>query len=349
MTLINECWESKFKEAESCGITTLCARSLLESALKQQFRKLVMGMYSYTYLKKPQHFSLQALFDSQGDYFDANDDYEIFKEKFSVGVVRKEWPIISIKTLNEVQIRIFNKSVYLFNSFDINEQLARLNSSYRVFVAAIEDLAMSKIEGIIGADSSRNVDGRFLYGQITNLSATYFGQLYDFVKEDAVSPYFDDNVPGFTIEGTTIIRQNILYKIKGVNGNNFEDIASTYLHTWTHEILHGVSYGFKLGLPFASLFWDIYLQRDIIRYFETPHTINEGKDAIMQALDNFLEAMGKIYSDNKIKMLIDEKFKNYDSVFSALLSESKLLKTSNGENAVYQSAFALEDKQCEVC
>jgi hypothetical protein len=349
MKLIDKQFEEEFIKAETSGINEMNARSLLENALTQQFRKLAMGMFSYTYLKEKQYFSLQTLFDIQGDYFDDKYVYSDFKNKFTLGIVRKEWPIIPIGLLNEVEIRIFNKYVKLFGSHDINEQLARLHSSFRVFVASVEDLAMSQIESIIGVDSKRSFDGRFIYGKITNLSATYFGTLYDFEEEVAVSPYFEANTPGFTIEGTTVIRRNVLYKLHDIKEKNIHEIASIYEHTWVHEVLHGVSYSFGLGLPFASLFWNAYLKRDIVRFFETPHTREEGEKAIVDFLNHFIESVGEMYGKNDIKKSIEEKCKDYGTMFSELISDRSIIKKSNHKNGVYQSLFALEEKQCEVC
>jgi hypothetical protein len=169
-----------FVSAEKNGISELAARTLLEEALTQQFKKLVMGMYSYAYLKDKKYFNMQALYDMNSNYFSGDDKYDDFKRKFSIGIIKKEWPVISTRELCDIEIRVFNKYVKLSRAFEINEQLSRLYSAHRVFIAAIEDIAMTQIESVIGKDSKRDIDGRLIYGKISNLSATYFGALYDF-------------------------------------------------------------------------------------------------------------------------------------------------------------------------
>lgn len=298
------------------------ARSTLEEALISQFQRLVLGLCSSEALQG--EVLDDNCLNSIKDYFysECNEitNNQIL-ENITTGVINKQWRIISLSELKDIEIRIFNKYVSLWNDIEINEQLSLLGSSLRFFFAGNDQLSLSHIKSMLGyKDESEYIDGRFILGNISHVSATYFGPLYYFITEKASSPYFQNSIPAFTIGDTTVIRDICLH------GKSIDQIL-------IHELLHGLSYSFKDNLPFGQANWKLWIKRDICRYLIYEDTFEEAKDEI----GRYQEVANKIASVMKIsKSDLYQKFMNlgfgddFQSIFYELVEDGVIKKATNG-------------------
>ena len=314
--LINDEHDKRLCSVEAQKDDIAMARSLLENSLTYQFQKLALGLCSYEALqgKLISNYCLNPLksyFSWENETF----SIEAMRQRIALGTIRKEWEIISLAQLCDIEIRLFNKYVKLWNDIEINEQLALLGSSFRFYFAGSDHLSIIHIKSLVGyGNNSLSLDGRFIFGEIVCASATYFGPLFYFTKEVAISPYFNESEPGFTVDDTTVLRDVIL---KGGSKD----------HALIHELLHAFSYGYKDGLPFGVANWQRWIERDICRFLIDTHTFQELQEAVgvyQQATDGLVDHMLQYSKEtrNKFNAL---GFLSFQDIFEDLIKKEKIL------------------------
>lgn len=303
------------------GGDIVAARELLEKSLTFQFQRLALGMCSYAslYGSSLSNYCLIPLKNCFSQV-DCNLSLESVRQNIAKGVIQKEWEVISVSQLNNIEIRLYYKKVKLWNDIEINKQLALLGSSLRFYFAGSDQLSIVHIKNLIGYNQEPlTLDGRFIFGSIGFVSATYFGPIFYFIKELAVSPYFSESEAGFTI-GDTIVLRDILLEGKD------KDCALT------HELIHALSYGFKDGLPFGIANWRRCIERDICRFLINPHSFKEIEDAIgvYQVLSDWIlnQIMdGNAEAQRKLK---NWGFCSFNQIFDDLIKIGKVCK-GNGK------------------
>lgn len=319
--LISQELDEQMNAMESNRGDIVAARELLEKSLTFQFQRLALGMCSYASLYGGS-LSNYCLIPLKNCFpqVDSNLSLESIRQNIAKGVIQKEWEVISVSQLNSIEIRLYYKKVKLWNDIEINEQLALLGSSLRFYFAGNDQLSIAQIKNLIGYNQdSFALDGRFIFGSIGFVSATYFGPLFHFIKELAVSPYFSESEPGFTIGDTTVLRDTLL---EGESKDN----------ALIHELVHAFAYVFKDGLPFGRANWRRCIERDICRYLIDSHSFNEIEDAIgvYQVLsDTILNHItdGNIEAQTKLKNL---GFSSLSHIFYDLVDVGKICK-KNGK------------------
>lgn len=292
------------------------ARELLEKALIFQFQKLALGMCSYVSLYG-NSLSNYCLFPLRSFFTQVDNlSLESIQQKIAMGTILKEWEAIPISKLSDVEIKLFRKRVKLWNDIEINEQLALLGSSFRFYFAGNEQLSIAHIKHLVGhKQGSLDLDGRFIFGSIGPVSATYFGPLFHFNREFAVSPFFCESEPGFTIGDTVVLRDVVL---KGENKD----------HALTHELLHAFTYGFKDGLPFGVANWRRWIERDVCRFLITPHSFQEIDDTIgvYQKTTNLIIDFMTRNSDEMCIQFKNFGFCDLKCIINDLIKENKVFK-----------------------
>lgn len=267
------------------------ARHILERALCQQFQLLTLAIYSSEILKgnKLKKHDFEEIKKCCVNLFpnDSINSYDSINEYISDGIYRQKWMVIGFSDLNNIEIRIIGKYVYLWNTIEINEQLAILGSDYRIYFAGSMQLVSSYVKSIIGyEDKTDSIDCRYIFGEIGNVSISLGGQVFDFINEISTSPFFNDNVPGFSIGDTAVVRRCVL---KRMNQND----KSSYFHVLFHEITHTISYSYKDGSLFTLSNWNTFLKRDICRFLKKPHSIDEITKAFKIIIENPIKQVFK--------------------------------------------------------
>jgi len=320
LRLINDEHEKRMASVEAQKDDIAIARSVLEESLTYQFQKLVLGLCSYEALhgKSISNFCLNPL----KSYFSWEDEpfsIEAMRQRIALGTISKDWEIITISQLGNVEIRLFHKYVNLWNDIEINEQLALLGSSLRFYFAGSDFLSIIHIKSLVGyPNNSPSLDGRFILGEIGTVSATYFGPLFYFTKELAISPYFSEAEPGFTMGDTTVIR-NVLLK------------EGSKDHVLAHELAHALAYGFKDGLPFGVTNWQGWIERDICRFLIDTHTFHELQEAIgtyQKIADRAVDFTLQHIKDER-NIFNNYEFLSFQEIFEDLIKKEKILRKEN--------------------
>lgn len=278
MKLITKDLEQAMCLAESNCNDIKKARIVLENALSQQFLTVALGMYSSEIINGKDFMQSQideiegicsSLFPIE---YAACEDKNVLSFVAN-GIYRKKWPILQVKDLHEIEIRIFNRYVYFWNAIEINEQLAILGSNYRFFFAGAMQLAGSYARTLIGYKNHPiSIDARFIYGEIATVSISVGGPVFDFKNELAVSPFLEGNAPGFSIGDTAVVRRKML-------GHSDQEYDVMFLQTLFHEIYHTITYSLSHGAPFSTANWNMYIKRDICRFLIVPHSKEEISEA----------------------------------------------------------------------
>ncbi len=325
MKVINESLEQEMCSVESNRNDIKRAREVLEKALSQQFKTILLALYSYKIIKGKnlQNSELQdmericnILFPEE--FVTKRNDNII--EFVSKGIYNRKWPVLGLNDLKDIEIRIYNRYVFLWNVIEINEQLAILSSDYRFFFAGAMQIVNSYVKKLISfEDHSTSIDARFIFGKIGVLSISVGGPVFEFEDEMVTSPFFDSNAPAFALGDTAVIRKKVLRKI-------YQNNESGFLHAYFHEVLHTVLYSFKNGAPFSTANWNIYIKRDICRFLINPHSKKEIEDAFMLVINNPFKP---VFSDVETAKKVFEKFDNFESIFKSLISDG-IIAEDNG-------------------
>lgn len=273
MKLISEALEKELLSVEDKRFDILEARSILEKVITKQMQLLTIALYSSELLngrelQKNDLDRMKAICLSLSPNAPVASDAEL-ADYIAESIYNKRWPTITPSDLVDVELRIIGRYEHLWNTIDINEQLAMLGSNYRLFIAGAMQLATSHVKKLIGRnDVATSYDCRYIWGEIGPTSISHGGPVFDFVTEIVTSPYFNECVPGFSIGDTAIIRR-IIVKEKHPEEDN------TPLFVYMHEVTHTISFSFKNGSPFTLANWDLYNKRDLCRYLIKPHSKDE--------------------------------------------------------------------------
>lgn len=322
ISLINQELDERMVAVESKKNDIVVARELLEEALTFQFQRLALGLCSFASLYGNALSNncinpLRSYFSQKSE----NISIEELRQKISMGVLLRQWEIISISQFNSIEIRLFNKRVKLWNDIEINEQLALLGSSLRFYFVGSDQLTIAHIKSLVEYKSNQlALDGRFIFGNIGNVSATYFGPLFYFINEVAVSPYFSESEPGFTVRDTTILRDVAL---KGISKD----------HALTHELLHAFGYGFKDGLPFGVANWRRWIERDICRFLINSHTYQEIEESIgkyQKIADSLIDLMLQ-HNEVDYTKFQSLEFCDLHTIFDDLIKKKWIIKEDNNK------------------
>jgi len=310
MKLISNDLEVNLQYQEKRKDDIVSARYALEKALIYQFRQLSKGLFAFALLKELPTCSRKMFYLSQEDDISMSSDELLTKymENLLKDAITNKFSVIQLNKLNDIDIRIYNRYVKLWDTMEINEQLAQLGSSLRLFFAGIEDLAVSRIGQIIGMESNRKIDARFILGNIGEISSTYCGEVFDFIDEKAISPFLDDSALGFAIEDIIVIRRCLINQTLSETDDD-KNFTDKYTHTFMHEFLHSLSYSLKLNLPFGSFLWEKYMERDLLRYLQNPRSKTD--------IEKYFSIMDYIGSENicnRIPVSLLEKYKVYDTL-----------------------------------
>ncbi len=308
----------------------MSARSILEIVLSNQFQLLSLGLFSFEILRGKNIESIE--YDILKDI--CNSLYPQDSKKIeslgliayiTEGIINKKWKVIKLIDLYNIEIRIYNKSVYLWNDIEINEQLSILGSNYRLYFAGANDISIAHIKRLVKFDDvSSFLDGRFIFGEIGNISVSYWGPVYDFKNETAVSPYFDNYAPGFSVGDTVVIREKLINTKEALTS---EDVPNAdLLHIFIHETLHTMSYSYKDEMPFAKANWTKYTERDICRYLCDEHNYTEIKNAFSLNFESPI--VEKLLNDPDKKKVMNE-FNNLELILNSLLDSGKIILTKN--------------------
>ena len=324
MRLISSILEKEMQSAELNRNNVKKARQILENGLCEQFQLLTLSLYSNDLLcgKDLTSKELSTIKDLISRLFPETvfSSEEDIIQFVADGIYNKRWPTVDLKDLLDIEIRLYGKYVYLWDTIEINEQLALLGSNYRFYFAGSIQLAHSYIENMIGYNNEiDDFDCRYIFGEIGNISISLGGQVFDFITEIATSPYLVSNVPGFSIGDTSVIRRNIL---KECNCNN----STSHLQVYLHEILHTIEYSFKYGAPFTVSNWDIYLKRDICRYLINPHS----KDEIDRAFEIVINPILLNWLEQSADISVFKKLTSFSDIFSKLIDSGVLIKDDAG-------------------
>lgn len=337
MKLISRELEQKLINQENNRNCIIKARLTLEETLIYQFRQLAIGLYAYQILTEHsignEEYKRIYEFINDKTIFEENELTE-FKNSFAMDIITKNIKVISLDKLKDIKIRIYNKDVHLWEGYLINEQLSILGSSLRFFFAGNDTLSLIRIKELIGYPSNDfvQIDGRFILGHIGAISTTYFGPVYDFIDELAISPFFDDRAPGFTIEETVVIRRNVIQK--ALQKSDVEN-SDLWLHTFIHETLHSSSYAFKDGLLFAKGYWRIYTERDICRYLNKPRKFEEIKKTFFLNFEHpDIAILAEHGSDILDINIFRENLGNLQCILQDMIKTGKIIE---------------KDKECFVC
>lgn len=315
MRLINCTLEQQMLSIESKRDDIKIARQILEKALCQQFQLLTLALYSSEILKgrSLKKHDLEEIKKICVSLFPTAliDSDENILEYIADSIYSKKWIVIGLSDIKNIEIRIFGKYVYLWNTLEINEQLAMLGSDYRIYFAGAMQVASSYVKSLIGyEDKADSIDCRYIFGEIGNTSISLGGQVFDFKNELAISPYFNDRVPGFAIGDTAVIRRTVLRKLHPNDENS-------NLHVYFHEVLHTVMYSFKDGAPFTVSNWNIYIKRDICRFLKRPHSKAEIEEAFNIIIENpIIKILGGV-ADTEIY----DKLNKFSDILDTLISE----------------------------
>lgn len=324
MKVINKASEQELTLAESNRNDVKQARRVLEKALSQQFQTILLALYSSEITKgrSLRNSELQeierlctVLFPED---FISKSMGNIF-EYVSNGIYTKKWPVLGLNDLQDIEIRIYNRYVFLWNVIDINEQLAILGSNYRFIFAGAMQIASSYVKKIIDfEDRSTSIDARFIFGQIGVSTISVGGPVFDFEDELVTSPFFNENVPGFAIGDTAVIRRNVLRKLYPSNDSGM-------LGAYLHEVVHTITYSFKNGAPFSTANWNLYIKRDICRFLKSPHSKKEITDAFGLIINNPIKSfLSTIDTEKEIL----KKFDDFSTIFESLLSEGTVAENN---------------------
>lgn len=315
MRLISSTLEQQMLSIESKRDDIKGACQLLEKALCQQFQLLTLALYSSEILKGKslKTHDLEEIKKICVTLFptDPIDSDEDILEYISDRIYSKKWIVVGLSDVKNIEIRIFGKYVYLWNTIEINEQLAMLGSDYRIYFAGSMQVASSYVKSLIGyEDKTDSIDCRYILGEIGNTSISLGGQVFDFKNELAISPYFNDRVPGFAIGDTAVIRRSVLEKLHTNDENS-------NLHVYFHEVLHTVSYSFKEGAPFTVSNWNTYIRRDICRFLKYPHSKAEIAEAFNIIIVNPIISIYEGVADTEIY----DKLDKFSDIFDTLVTE----------------------------
>lgn len=324
MKVINKAFEQEIYLTESNHNDVKRAREVLERALSQQFQTILLALYSSEIIKG-RSLRNSELREIEGictvlfpEDFKSKRSENIF-EFVSNGIYTKKWPILGLNDLKDIEIRIYNRYVFLWNVIDINEQLAILGSNYRFFFAGAMQIASSYVKKMINfEDQSTSIDARFIFGEIGVSTISVGGPVFDFEDELVTSPFFNENVPGFAIGDTAVIRRKVLRKIYP---SNDAGMLSAYLH----EVLHTISYSFKNGAPFSTANWNLYIKRDICRFLKNPHSKKEITDAFWLIINNPIKSY---FSTIDTAKEVLQRFDDFSSIFELLLSKGTVAENN---------------------
>ena len=316
MRLINSTLEQQMLSIESKRDDIAIARKILEKALCQQFQLLSLALYSSEILKGKslKEHDLEEIKKILVSLFPTTplDSDEDILEYIANGIYSKKWIVIELSDIKNIEIRIFGKFVYLWNTIEINEQLAMLGSDYRIYFAGAMQVACSYIKSLLGyEDKADSIDCRYIFGELGNTSISLGGQVFDFKNELAISPFFNDNVPGFAIGDTAVIRRSVLRRLH-------QDDEMSYFHTYVHEVMHTIDYSFKEGAPFTVSNWNIYIRRDICRFLKCPHSKAELEAAfkILEHGKGIIKILGEVTTTE-----VYDNLKNFSDILDSLISE----------------------------
>ena len=168
MKVISKAFEQELILTESNRNDVKRAREVLEKALSQQLQTILLALYSSEIIKG-RSLRNSELQEIEGictvlfpEDFISKGNENIF-EFVSNGIYTKKWPILGLNDLKDIEIRIYNRYVFLWNVIDINEQLAILGSNYRFFFAGAMQIASSYVKKIINfEDQATSIDARFM-------------------------------------------------------------------------------------------------------------------------------------------------------------------------------------------
>jgi len=303
MKLISEEIEYKLQYQEANPFTPIAARLVLEEALKYQFSALADGLLA-DWLLKGGHFSniywwqhyLTKLGSSRTYFPDFNDaNFLAFRSRFINNTIMRRVPRITLTDLNDVQIRIYGKSVNLWQDLDINKQLVVLGSDYRLVLVDCRSLATNHLLLLLGKEPTAQVEGGFIFGRVGTVSSCLVAPVFEFWNEVATSPYIPANAKGFTYddENRIVIRPSVImmevqsghdlhskesFELEKKETQDFEALfAKNRMGTWIHEATHVVSV-FRppdSGLKYRRSFWLQDTRFDICRYTQVPRSIEE--------------------------------------------------------------------------
>lgn len=317
MKIINEQYEYELLQLESKTINRSTACNILEKAVIQQFMSLNLGLLSDKLLCEDiSNNELQTMRNILIELYP--DDIEAICQDtltyIANGIYAGKWTVISVSELDLVEIRIFGGNVKLWDVFEINEQLSVLLSDIRVYFAGSMNLLNIHMKKQFGKDiQSNSVDARFIVGTVSPVTISYAGRVFDFIEERVCSPFFNSNVPGFSIEDSAIIRRKVILDICP----DTSEAEQRILHVYLHEAIHTLSYTAKDNFPYSSSNWEIILRRDICRYLKHEHTIED------------LERAFELIIHNPFISILEEsrftQFTSFKNIFESLPESVKLV------------------------
>jgi hypothetical protein len=335
LRLISDQIERELDSQERQPFNIRAARTALERALTYQLAILADGVLGWLILHGQQidearwraacltHFNRVGESDGRS-LEDCDEDVSTFKKSFIQQIATRRVKAINPSQLNELELRIYGKYVPFYNEPEINRQLAKLGSAFRMVVPGAQTIIVNEVINQFElAVKPHKVDARFIFGQVSHCTAMPYAQLFDFEREVALSPLVDPGGAGFTYDDKIVIRHLILMGLARGHSQSSQVSEKVPLRNWVdtliHESIHtfggsGLSWSAQVDHqrhPYAKAGWLDDTRRDICRFTETPRSMDSLREVFRWNFENFLLLKGKDLPDTFVGVNLREMMEHF--------------------------------------
>jgi hypothetical protein len=294
-------------------------RPELERSLIDQFREIALGLLADRLVREAdlsticwwQQYSTLRCTPPPCMEDPDDPDFQAFQDEiFHLIAVRRLRPISQSELMTRT-VKINGAAIPFWQEGTINRHLAEIGSSLRLFVAGRDVVWAAKLLEMLGEPVVEPLcPSHFIFGEIRPITAIGKANLFDFVREYAVSPYVNTTSPGLHDQGRVVLRDLLLgraVEFLALPGNEATDAAGklmdqrcralgiTRLEVMSdgilgHELGH-VHLLFPPGQAAGFQSWHAIVRDDICRFAQMPRSAEE----IRSAFRRTFEGLGGIY------------------------------------------------------
>lgn len=346
MRLISDEIERELDSQEKSPFNIPLARRVLEQALTSQLKILSNGILAWLLLHgtaiEKAKWRLIYLSHRNPDQSGVTTPRQIpdeeltsFSKNFVKDIVARRVKAINIDLLNQIELRIYGKYVKLYEEAQINNQLAKLGSEYRLAFLGGHQVSVNSIIDLLELDiDSFPIDARFIFGRVGHITALPYVPLCDFKSEVALSPLLDFKGAGFTYDDKIVIRHSILRYLQSTttkegDTGEHDSLLLPWVHVLIHESIHifgssGMSWAThssRRRYPYTTTFWLDDTKRDICRFTQIPRSIEDLRASFLWNFDNMVVKDPKNLPDTFLGISLKDHMNRY--TLEAVIDEMK--------------------------